>query len=572
METNLRHPRYPAWSGLTIADAAAGTTRRRLLLSDDLASLLPPSPLASVSLRWVEATPDKTALPGLEVTAGSQLLVIPEAHLTRERQHTLSQHPLVVWDAAADLPRLADATGQWPASNYCLTTMLRLLGNKAVPQGTDDHHIPDIRQAFEQRGLVPPYGWGNPTQRLAYLCDALLRELAAARLLATYVLERELLPVTRAMQRTGIGVDRARLKVVLAKYQSTTDEAANRLRREAGSPSLNPDDTSAVLAALCTLGLQIAGTDKQALCAANHPAVVALQDYRAAHGVHSAARAILDALDSGDRFHPRWDPIGTGTGRFACSDPAFQALPNNPDLRACIVSRPDHAFVRCDYSQADHRPLAFASQDAEMISIFAQDLDFHREAAARLLGKSAKEVSSAERSVSKAVVFGVVYGMSAETLAQAARLQYGLGWNAVEAQAWMDRFFAVFSGLRAWRERIRLEAVTATECRSLACGRRRLLPAGDEHLGYRFRCLLNMPAQGTVADAIKQAMVAIHAKLDGVGVIIANLHDELLLEVPQPRASEVARMVKAQMELALGAMLPGVAVKAKARVVANFAQ
>jgi len=566
------NPRTHEWFGLTIADAAADTTRRQVLPSDDLANLLPSAPQGSVNLRWVEATPDKAAIPGLEITAGATLLVIPKSHLTREHQRTLSQHQLVVWGAAADLPRLADSTGQWPANNYCLTTMLRLLGNNAVPQGTDDDDpIPDIRLACEQRGLVPPCGWGNPTLRLGDLCDALLRELAAARLLATYVLERDLLPVTHAMQRTGIGVDSARLKVVLAKYQASTDEAANRLRREAGSPSLNPDDTLAVLAALRALGLQISGTDKQALCGVNHPAVAALQDYRAAHGVHSAARAILDALDSGDRFHPRWDPLGTGTGRFACSDPAFQGLPNNPDLRACIVSPPGYAFVRCDYSQADLRPLAFASQDAEMISIFAQDLDFHRETAARLLGKPANAVSSAERSVSKAVVFGVVYGMSAETLAQAARLQYGLSWNAEEAQAWMDRFFALFSGLCAWRERIRQDAVTATECRSLVCGRRRLLPAGDEHVGYRFRCLLNIPAQGTVADAIKQAMVAIHAKLDGVGVIIANLHDELLLEVPQPRAGDVARMVKAEMELALGAMLPGVPVKAQARVVANFA-
>lgn len=567
------NPRTHEWSGLTIADAAAGTTRRRILPSDDLANLLPPSPHESITLRWVEATPDKTTTPGLELSAkATPLLTIPQANLTPAHRHHLSARTVIVWDAATDLPRLAGATGQWPTSCHCLTTMLQLLGNRAVPDGTEDDHIPDIRLACEQRGLVPPYGWGNPSQRLADLCDALLRELAAARLLATYVLERDLLPVTHAMQRTGIGVDSARLKVALAKYQSTTDEAANRLRREAGSPSLNPDDTSAVLAALRALGLQLTGTDKQALCGMNHPAVVALQDYRAAHGVHSAARAILGAVDSDHRFHPVWDPLGTGTGRFACSAPAFQGLPNNPDLRACVVPRPDFEFVRCDYSQADHRPLAFASHDGEMISIFARDLDFHREVAARLLDKPPKEVSSAERSVSKAVVFGVVYGMSAETLAQAARLQYGLSWNAVEAQAWMDKFFTLFSGLRAWRERIRQEAVTATECRSLACGRRRLLPAGDEHVGYRFRCLLNMPAQGTVADAIKQAMVAIHAKLNGVGVIIANLHDELLLEVPQPRASDVARMVKAEMQLALGVMLPGVPVKAEARVVANFAQ
>ena len=562
------NPRTHDWSGLTIADAATGTTRRLVLPADDLANLLPPSPHESISLGWVETTPDKTTTPGLELSAkATPLLTIPQANLTPAHRHHLSARTVIVWDAATDLPRLADASGQWPTSYHCLTTMLRLLGNRAVPEGTTtDNLVPEIRVACEQRDLIPAYGWGNPTLRRADLCDALLKELDAAKLLATYLTECALLPVTHAMSRRGIGVDRARLEAVLAKYQASTDEAANRLHREAGSPSLNPDDATAVLAALRALGLQITGTDKEALCGVNHPAVVALQDYRAAHGVHSAARAILDALDSGDRFHPRWDALGTGTGRFACSAPAFQGLPNNPDLRACVVPSPDFEFVRCDYSQADLRPLTAASQDPEMLAIFREGRDFHRETAAKLMGKPVAEVTKEERAVSKAIVFGVVYGMGPERLADQALLDYSLVWSTEEARNWMERFFGIYTGLRAWRDSLWQEATTATECRSLFLKRRRLLPTGVEQRGYRARCLMNMPAQGTVADAIKTAMINIANELDPEDAIIANLHDELLVEVRKDRAEKVALLVQAKMEESLAGMLSGVPINAAARV------
>lgn len=566
---NLR-PTNPAWAGLTISDALQGLDRRVATGSEALPDLLCPKPGGAgfVALRW-------PTLPGtgLELSpASGRLVVVPADTLTPALLSDLGRLPLIAFNGAEDFGHLAEPAGRWPRSYLCLETMTRVLENGATTEEGKPLSF-ELDAVLERYGLPSGPQAGNPTPRLHRLRDILLCKLLAAGLWPTYQLESQLLPATHRMRVRGIRVDAVRLEQVRRDYEARAAVAATELRAALGQPDLNPDDSAAVLAALQGLGLSVTGTSKRDLCRhLNHPAVKALQIYREVNAVQAAARTFLAAIGPDGRIHPYWDPFGAATGRFACSDPPFQGLSRNPDLRRCFLPPDGLVFVRCDYSQADLRPLTAASQDPEMLAIFREGRDFHRETAAKLMRKSVAEVTKEERAVSKAIVFGVVYGMGPASLADQALLNYGIVWTPAEAQDWMDRFFGIYTGLGAWRDSRWQEAATATECRTLSLKRRRFLPTDPAERGYRFRCLLSMPAQGTVADAIKQAMVAIHAKLGGVGVIIANLHDEVLLEVPQARARDVALMVKAEMELALGAMLPGVTVKAEARIATHYGE
>ncbi len=520
-----------------------------------------------VALRWLGT--DRT---GLELaSAVGWGMVIPAPKVTSTLADNLHQLPLLVFNGAEVFGRLAELTGHWPTRSLCLMTMLRVLENGAT---TDDGKplSLELDAVLERYGLPSGPQAGNPTSRLHKLRDVLLGRLAKVGLWPTYQLELKLMPVTHRMHTRGIRVDAARLEQVRQDYEARAATAAAELHTVLGQ-DLNPDDNNAVLAALQGLGLAVKGTNKRDLCRhLKHPAVQALQAYRELQGVHTTARSFLAAIGKDGRIHPNWHPFGADTGRYSCSGPPFQGLSRNPDLRRCFLPRPGFVFVRCDLAQADLRPLASASQDPEMLAIFREGRDFHRETAAKLMDKPVADVTPAERDVSKAIVFGVVYGMGAESLAEQALMNYDIIWTPEEAQSWMDRFFNLYTGLRDWRDAIRQEAATATECRSLSLKRRRFLPIDPGERGYRFRCLLNQPAQGTVADAVKVAMINIAAKLDPEDAIVANVHDELLLEVRAERAEEALHMMPAEMENALASMLTGVPVKTEAGIYASWAK
>lgn len=570
--TNLRNlrPLNPEWAGFTLQDALRGLDHHVATGAEALPDLLKPGPGGSgfVALRW-------PTLPGtgLELSpAPGRLVAIPPDNLTPALLSDLGRLPLLAFNGAEEFRRLAELTGRWPRSYLSLLTMLQVLENGATTEEGKALSL-DLEAVLERYGLPSGPQGGNSTPRLHQLRDVLLGRVAQAGLWPTCQLESQLLPVTHRMHVQGIRVDAVLLEQVRKDYEARAAVAATELRTVLGQPNLNPDDSAAVLAALQGLGLSVTGTSKEKLCHHHdHPAVRALQAYRQVQGVHTSARTFLAAIGPDGRIHPRWDPFGAETGRFSCSQPAFQNLSKNEDLRGCFKARDGFVLLPCDYAQADLRPLASASQDPAMLAIFQQGLNFHRVTAARLMNKSPDAVTEEERAVIKVIVFGIAFGMGPERLALEAWLGYGITWTTEDARSWMDRFFELYSGFRAWRDDIRREAATATECRTLSLKRRRFLPTDPGQRGYRSRRLMNMPAQGTVADALKQAMVAIAARLHPEDAIIANVHDELLLEVRQERAEEVLKMVQFEMENALASMLCGVPVETEAGIYANWAK
>jgi DNA polymerase-1 len=242
------------------------------------------------------------------------------------------------------------------------------------------------------------------------------------------------------------------------------------------------------------------------------------------------------------RVHTSYHQAVAATGRLSSSDPNLQNIPvrtaEGRRIRQAFVAPPGYRIVAADYSQIELRIMAHLSGDTGLLKAFAGGEDIHRATAAEIMGVAPIEVTPEARRNAKAINFGLIYGMSAFGLAR----QLGIG--RAEAQTYVDRYFARYPGVKnymdATRERAREQGYVET-----LFGRRLYLPeiraSNAQRRQYAERTAINAPMQGTAADIIKRAMLAIDGWLDESGIdarMIMQVHDELVFEV---RESEVAR-------------------------------
>ncbi|MFN6961820.1 MAG: DNA polymerase, partial [Rhodocyclaceae bacterium] len=225
------------------------------------------------------------------------------------------------------------------------------------------------------------------------------------------------------------------------------------------------------------------------------------------------------------------------TGRLASSDPNLQNIPVRTEegrkIRAAFVAPPGRRLVSADYSQIELRIMAHLSGDAGLLAAFARGEDIHRATAAEVFGITPLEVTAEQRRAAKAINFGLIYGMSAFGLARQ------IGVERATAQAYIERYFARYPGVARYMEATRAKAREQGYVETLF-GRRSWLPdirSGSQ--GRRQaaeRAAINAPMQGTAADLIKLAMIAVQRWLDEERLrakLILQVHDELVLEVPE---------------------------------------
>lgn len=377
----------------------------------------------------------------------------------------------------------------------------------------------------------------------------LTAHVRAAGLTMINAIEQKLLPITASMIRTGIGVDRPALSKVHASAKASVETLTGKLSAALGKISFKAEEE--VLHVLRSRGIQVSGTSDHELSSAGGPEVSALIEYRRARQLCGICETITRTLSDDGRFHPFWEQLGSETGRYSCSEPHFLSFPKDQTLMRCIVPEAGNVFVSGDYAQADLRPIAAASKDPEILRILNSECDFHKSMAARLIGKAEVEVSPTERNISKAVTFGIIYGMGAEALANLACSQYALGWTTSAARLFINSFNETFSTFATWKSR--LHNLAPREART-KLGRRRLLQ--QELSAYQIQqAKLVMVGQGTVADATKLAMVNLHGELPFGAKVIANLYDGILVECNEGDAGQVQDLVKAKMEGALNCMI-----------------
>ena len=289
--------------------------------------------------------------------------------------------------------------------------------------------------------------------------------------------------------------------------------------------------------------------DVLAELALDYPLPAVLMEYR---GLSKLKSTYTDKLPEmidprTGRVHTSYHQAVTATGRLSSSDPNLQNIPIRTEegrrIRQAFIAAPGHQIVAADYSQIELRIMAHLSQDAGLLTAFAEGLDVHSATAAEVFGVGIDAVSGDQRRKAKAINFGLIYGMSAFGLGK----QLGIGRN--EAQEYIDLYFARYPGVADYMARTRESAHQTGYVETLR-GRRLYLPEINARNRQRQqaaeRTAINAPMQGTAADIIKMAMLAVDAWLTDSKInarLIMQVHDELVFEVESGAVEELSETV-----------------------------
>ncbi|MEE4746897.1 DNA polymerase I [Pseudomonas alliivorans] len=260
------------------------------------------------------------------------------------------------------------------------------------------------------------------------------------------------------------------------------------------------------------------------------------------------------------RVHTSYHQAVAVTGRLSSSDPNLQNIPirtaEGRRIRQAFVAPKGYKLLAADYSQIELRIMAHLAQDEGLLHAFRNDLDVHRATAAEVFGVDLENVTNDMRRSAKAINFGLIYGMSAFGLAKQ------IGVDRKQSQAYVDRYFARYPGVLDYMERTRAQAAEQGFVETIF-GRRLYLPdinAKNQSLRKGAeRMAINAPMQGTAADIIKKAMVAVNGWLDESGLdarVILQVHDELVLEVREELVDQISEQIRPYMSGAAELAVP----------------
>ncbi len=295
-----------------------------------------------------------------------------------------------------------------------------------------------------------------------------------------------------------------------------------------------------------------------------HPVIELILQYREiAKLKNTYCDGLLKVVGPEGRVHSRFNQVETRTGRISSLEPNLQNIPvrteRGKELRRFFCAKAGCVLVDADYSQIELRILAHLADDQAMIDAFKHDLDIHTITASQVFGIPEGMVTPLMRSRAKAVNFGIVYGISAFSLAK------DIGVLRKDAQTYIDNYLSHYAGVREYM-RETIEAAKRDKFVETIFGRKRYLPEiASTNFNLRSfgeRVARNMPIQGSAADIIKIAMINVSRKLKErklTAKLILQVHDELIVEAPEGEALEVAALLKAEMEGAATLKVPLVA-------------
>ena len=295
-----------------------------------------------------------------------------------------------------------------------------------------------------------------------------------------------------------------------------------------------------------------------------HPIVDEVLEYRTLTKLKSTyAEGLLKVIGEDGRIRSSFQMTVTATGRLSSTEPNLQNIPVRKKLgaesRKMFVAGPGMVLVDADYSQIELRLLAHISGDEAMRDAFLSGEDFHTVTASKVFNVPIEEVTPVLRSRAKAVNFGIVYGISAFSLAQ------DIGVFPNEAKAYMDAYLDKYHGVRDYMDKIKAQAKADGYVETLFHRRRYLPELKSSNFNVRSfgeRVALNMPVQGTAADIIKLAMVNVHRRLKEKKLearLILQVHDELIVECPESEAERVQALLEQEMENAVHYSVPLIA-------------
>lgn len=370
-----------------------------------------------------------------------------------------------------------------------------------------------------------------------------------------YLLEIKASAVLTTIEHNGVRIDAGLLAAQSQEIGKQLHELEQKAYELAGQPfNLNsPKQLGEILFQRMELpvvrktasGAPSTDEDVLSKLARDYPLPALLLEYRGLAKLKSTYTDKLPKMinPTTGRVHTRYAQAAVITGRLASSDPNLQNIPvRTPEgrrVRAAFVARPGGSIVSADYSQIELRVMAHVSGDKNLRQAFERGDDIHRATASEVFGVAQPDVSSEQRRAAKAINFGLIYGMGEFGLAA------NLGITRDAARAYIDRYFARYPGVASYMERTKAKAHDQGYVETVF-GRRLWLPEMRGAKGPRQkaaeRAAINAPMQGTAADLIKMAMVAVQdwiAAQKLKALLIMQVHDELVLDVPADEVDTV---------------------------------
>jgi DNA polymerase-1 len=454
----------------------------------------------------------------------------------------------------------------WARLNIEMTEIEELLG-------TGRKQITMAQVPIEQ---AAPYAVADAevVLRLQPKLDARMREVKTEDVFEK--IEMPLVRVLAEMERAGIMLDLPFVQEMSADLEKNMALMAEEVYRQVGE-EFNLNSPQQLAHALfdrmkieppqgvrkTASGSYSTAADILDLLRDKHPIVPWILDYRELSKLKST---YLDALPltvnpRTGRVHTSYNQAGTVTGRIASSDPNLQNIPIRTEVgrrvRRAFIASPGNVLLAVDYSQVELRIVAHIADDQAMLEAFRSGQDIHVATAATIMGLEIDKVSSDDRRNAKAVNFGLIYGMSPFGLTRATEL------TLAEAENFVKAYFEKFPAVAAYIENTKKQAAELGYVETLL-GRRRFFPGLREGTTYMLRNRLereaiNSPIQGSAADIMKLAMLRVadalpKAKLGGH--MLLQVHDELVLEVPENQIEKTAAVVSAEMSAAYELKVP----------------
>ncbi|HEY5159785.1 MAG TPA: DNA polymerase I [Gaiellaceae bacterium] len=432
------------------------------------------------------------------------------------------------------------------------------LDELAREQGIELEPVPTAEQ--ETTALVRH---AEVVRRLAPILRERLRSLELERLYRE--VELPLTVVLAAMEQTGIEIDTYRMGEITARLTERLAELEARAQELAGEPFAlgSPQQLGQILFEKLGLtpgrkGKTGYSTDSRVLGSIRdeHAIVPVIEEWRELSKLLNTYLGPLPSLisESDGRLHTTFNQTVAATGRLSTSNPNLQSIPVRTELgreiRSAFVAREGCLLLSADYSQAELRILAHASGEEKLIEAFKRGEDIHARTAAEVLGKDPASLTKDERNRAKAVNFGIIYGISAFGLSEQ------LGISREEAGAYIDTYLARFPRVQEFIAAT-IAAATKSGYVTTLLGRRRAIPelrsSNRQMRSLGERLAVNTVMQGTAADVIKVAMIAVQRRLGDEGFqarLVLQIHDELLLELPEQEVERCRELVLHEMQAA----------------------
>ncbi len=573
---------------------------RTILTEDELREVLvkiEAVPLVGLACLGTAEDPLRARLVGMAFAFGDEAVYLPLAH---QYPAAPAQMPidtalalLKPWLERADCRKVAEDAKL--DSHLLANHGIRLAG--CVHDTIIESYVLEVHERHELASLAQRHcGWstltldevtGKGASRIAFSavdiaratqytaqqadCILALHEILQPRIAAdeklAFVYERielPLVPVLLAMERHGVLIDREKLEAQSQELGREILALEQQAYQAAGQPFNlgSPKQIQEILFERQKLpvkkktpsGQPSTDEDSLAELALDHPLPRLILEHRALSKLKSTytdklPRSINPATG---RVHTTYSQTTAVTGRLASNEPNLQNIPIRTPagrrIRACFIAPPGAKLMSADYSQIELRIMAHLSGDENLRRAFAEGEDVHRATAAEVFGVPLGDVAADQRRIAKVINFGLIYGMSSFGVAQ------NLGIDRGTAQTYIERYFARYPGARRYMDETRRRARELGYVETVF-GRRLWLPELRSGAPVRRqaaeRAAINAPMQGTAADLIKLAMIAVKQWLDESGSgakLIMQVHDELVLEVPDGEVATVKARVRELMQ------------------------